>query len=55
MRLILLILATMQWRLGCYELERAQLCGRWVDAAQARAADRFDAAVALMERATERT
>lgn len=51
MRLILLILATVQARLGSYELERAQACGRWVDAAQLRAAARFDAAHALIERA----
>ena len=51
MRLILLALATAQYRLACYELERSHAIGRWLDAAQARAATRFEAAEALIERA----
>lgn len=51
MRLILLILARLQWRLGSAELERAQAYRQLIDEAQERAADRFDAAARLLERA----
>lgn len=52
MRLILIILARLQWRLGSAECERALLCDRWATEAQLRASARFDAAARLLERAT---
>lgn len=54
MRLILILLARVQWRLGSYEIERAHACARWQDAAQARAERHLKAAGALVDRARAR-